>query len=203
VRFGILIIITSLMISACGGTQTDLPTLVNEANTPAETAVIADAATPEPDTSPQPIPTIRPTFEGELVPGDPQTLVASRTEDPDANVPFSTIRVERTGGPFTGETPEPLVVEISGDGKITRNGTEGRVEQATLDTLNALIREMNFFGASGDYLGVVPLDGTENYFYTITVVRGDLTRSIQAQDGSMPQELTNIIARVLQEGSRF
>jgi hypothetical protein len=201
-RLRLLFALIMLLISACGGatpqpTQ-ELPTLANEQQATADTM---EVLTPEPEGTLVPPPTDRPTFEAELVPGDSRTLVASRTEDPNANVPFSLIRLERTGGSIEA-TPEPLTIEILGDGTVNSNGTTRQASEDVVDNLNNLIREMNFFGASGDYIGALPLEGSEDFLYIITVERGDLSRSIQARDGNMPQELQNIIAAVLQEGRR-
>jgi hypothetical protein len=201
-RLRLLFALITLLISACGGgtpqpTQ-ELPTLANEEQPTADTMQVL---TLEPEGTPVPPPTDRPTFEAELVPGDSRTLVASRTEDPNADVPFSLIRLERTGGGIEA-TPGPLTIEIRGDGTVTSNGNTRQVTDEILENLNSLIREMNFFGASGDYIGALPLEGSEDFLYTITVERGDLSRSIQARDGNMPQELQNIIAAVLQEGRR-
>jgi hypothetical protein len=203
---GLLLILTGILMAACGGGQ-PAPTAALPTEVVLESAITpeqADLATPDPNFTQAPFPTIRPTFEGELVPGDsPRTLVASRTEDPDANVPFSLVRIERTGGPDAASSPEPVVVEITGAGQVTYGSKTGTLSQGVIDLLNTQVREMSFFGASGDYLGVIPLEGVSDYLYAVTVTRGDLSRTIQMRDGYMPQEFQVFVATVLQEGFKL
>jgi hypothetical protein len=157
-------------------------------------------APPEGATQP-PFPTIRPTFEGEIIALDSRTLVASRTEDPNAGMPFTSIRIERNGSnsSFGLMTPNPpLIIDIQGNGQVTFGDLQGQIPQQTLDQMNERIRTIDFFGISGDFIGVLPLEGLEEYIYKVTIIRGDLTRSIDARDSVMPQELRDFIAYLFQ-----
>lgn len=148
--------------------------------------------------------TAQPTIEGALVPGGVGTMVVSATEDPDAGVPFLRIRLERSLGPLVGGAPlPPMVIELNGNGGITVNGKSGTVTQQVLDQLNAQIREMNYFGISGDFLGVTPVEGTDEYLYVLTVERGDLLQMLTLRDRLMPQPLRTFVALLVQEGNRL
>jgi hypothetical protein len=212
---GMILVMIALIVgmtAACGGGAESTP----EAPTPLnvnpevltvqapEVTPIALAGTLLPAETPGVFPTIRPTVEGELVANDPRTLVASKTEDPDAGLPFSSIRLERSLGPSQAlnAAPEPLIIEILRDGSVTRNGVSGRTDQARLDQINAQIREMDFFGVSGDFLGFLPFEGTTDYLYSLTIVRGDLDRTIFSRDGLMPQELIDLLTLVIEVGNR-
>lgn len=197
-----------LILTACGGGEPEptqaLPTEVQFEEDPIEFP--DNALTPVPDILQTPGPTFtpEPTIEGALIPGDVGTLVASKTEDPEASLPFTLIRMERSGGPaMPGTTPPVMVVEIHEDGKITRGESEGTVTQQTLDILNAMIRGMDFFGISGDFIGMTPVEGTGEYLYRITVVRGTLESSIQMRDALLVQEFRDLIALITTEGMKL
>jgi hypothetical protein len=165
-----------------------------------QAAPTLDVPTIPPDSTQPPFPTIRPTIEGEIIAQDSRTLVASRTEDPNSGEPFTSIRIERNGGPGASlTTPNPpLVIEIQGSGQVTYGDQEGQLAQSVVDQLNTRIRTIDFFGVSGDFIGVLPLEGSEDYLYKVTITRGALTRSIDARDTVMPQELREFIAYLLQ-----
>jgi hypothetical protein len=201
-----------ILLVGCTGNSPEATTIPNTlaaevaATTEASPEITAEAITLNapftvpPDATQPPFPTIRPTIEGELIAQDSRTLVASRTEDPNSGDPFTTIRIERNGGPgsmLTTPTP-PLIIEILGDGQATYGDQQGTLSQQTLDQINDRIRTIDFFGISGDFLGILPLEGTEEYLYKVTITRGSLTRSINARDGMMPQELRDFVAYLLQ-----
>ncbi|MBC8170333.1 MAG: hypothetical protein H7X77_01620 [Anaerolineae bacterium] len=204
-----MLFILLLILTSCGGGQPEptqvLPTTVQLDG--GSTAEIPDnALTPVPDVAQTQGPTLtpEPTIEGALIPGGVGTLVASKTEDPEASLPFSLIRMERSGGSqASGTTPMVMVIEIREDGTIKRDEAEGKVAQQSVDILNAMIREMDFFGISGDFLGLTPLEGTGEYLYNITIVRGTLERSIQMRDTLLVQEFRDLISMLLNEGMKL
>ena len=114
------------------------------------------------------------------------------------------IRIERSGGPgATLTTPmPPLVIELLGDGQLTYGDLKGQVPQGVLDQMNNRIRAIDFFGISGDFLGTIGLDGTQDYLYKVRITRGDTTRTLDARDTVMPQELRDFIAYLMQETQR-
>jgi hypothetical protein len=208
----LLIIGAAVWLVGCSGNTpeaTSVPnTSVAEVATTSE--VTAEAAsevntlppplTVPPDATQPPFPTIRPTIEGEIIAQDSRTLVASRTEDPNAGDPFTSIRIERNGGPGSSlTTPNPpLIITVQEDGQVVYGEQQGQLSQQTLDQMNDRIRAIDFFGISGDFIGIIPLEGSEDYLYKVTITRGSLTRSIDARDTVMPQELRDFIAYLLQ-----
>ncbi len=156
---------------------------------------------PTPNITQPPFPTMEPTIEGALIAVDSRTLVASRTEDPNAGEPFDLLRIERSGGPGSSQTtpPPPLVIELQGDGTMTYGDQQAQVPQAVLDQMNNRIRAIDFFGISGDFLGSIGLDGTEDYIYQVYITRGNTSRRLSARDTVMPQELRDFIAYLMLE----
>lgn len=152
--------------------------------------------TPSPEATVDPLATRDP--EDPTGPGDhslevalPGTLVASETEDPDANILFTSIRLERTGG--TGGVP--LTVEVFGDGRIIRNGAAGTISQDVIARLQDHIVTLNFFGMQGTYLG--PGGDDTVYRYRLTVDREGTTRTINAMDGFIPREIQRFIGAII------
>ncbi len=154
----------------------------------------------DPDVTVLPIPTalIRTPAPGELPIGDPRTLIASETEDPDGPALFEQITLIVSGGPLiNGQRPPDSRIEITRDGRITRDTKQGTIDQASIDRLNALINAMNFFGAQGNYVGNFGADDTA-FYYSITVkATGARERTLNAHEGLMPVELKNLIGEVL------
>lgn len=197
------------LISACGGNEIaptePLPTVVNANSTAAPT--IDNAITLVLPTTvtlpPQETPTPEITIEGALpVPG-PRTLVASQTEDPNANVPFTQITLVRTEGPlFAGSPQPPLNIEIQADGTVTYAGIAGQLSTESVDQINLLIREINFFGMQNNYISAAPVTGSDEYVYQLTVLRGEQERLVTARDSFMPQELKDMVAYILNAAQR-
>lgn len=144
-----------------------------------------------------PIPTPRATTPGELPIPQPGTLVASQTQDPDVPRNFDRLTLVRSGGPLinNGQPEPPLIIEISRDGSVARGERRGRVQLDTIDTLNALINEMNFYGAQGTFLGTFTAED-EVYLYQITVSTAVMERTINAHEPLLPPELRRLIARI-------
>jgi hypothetical protein len=163
---------------------------------PIPTSIFATFDSPEERTAlamPVVFPTAEPTAEGELPVPAPGTLVASSTEDPNADQPFTLIRLIRTGGPEINGEPQQLIIEVEGDGTIRRNELEGQLTQGTVDQLNLLIREMNFFGVQGIFMGVLAPEDTTTYVYQLYVQRGLEERSVSAMEGIIPAELQRLM----------
>jgi hypothetical protein len=134
----------------------------------------------------------------ELPLGDPRTLIASETEDPEGPALFEQITLVVSGGPLlNGQRPPDSRIEITRDGRITRDAKQGTIDQASIDRLNALINTMNFFGAQGNYVGNFGADDP-TFYYSITVsASGARERTLNAHEGLMPVELKNLIGEVL------
>lgn len=123
------------------------------------------------------------------------TLVASETEDPNAGLIFDRVRLTRSGGP---RSEEGVVLEIFQNGSYTRNGASGSISQQEVARLDALLDEINFFGLQGNMLG--PSGEDPAYRFTLTVVRGADERTIQSQDGWMPQAYIQLLAEFFEVG---
>lgn len=167
----------------------------------AVTSLFAALDTPlDPDVTVLPIPTafVRTPAPGELPLGDPRTLVASETEDPEGPALLEQITLIVSGGPqINGQRPPDSRIEIFNDGRITRDGKQGTIDLASIDHLNALINTMNFFGAQGNAVGNFGADDPV-FYYSITVIAsGGRERTLNAHEGLMPVELKNLIGEVL------
>lgn len=152
-----------------------------------------------------PTPTPRVTTLFELPVGAPGTLIASETQDPDGPQVFERVTLVISGGiKINGQTPPPTTIEITRDGRIVKNNSsQGMVDQATIDHINMLMNEMNFYGAQGNYVGSFGADD-EVYYYQITIVStGARERTINAHEGFMPVELQRLIGRVQVEGAKL
>jgi hypothetical protein len=177
------------------------PTIVN----PTSLFVATDGTLdPNLELTDLPTPTVFLTPEGALPFAQPGTLIASETEDPDGTPTFVRISLIVNGGPrVNDQPPAPAVFEVFSDGRITRGSAQGTVGQDAIDTLNALIAEMNFFGAQGSYVGSFGADD-DVYYYQLTIAATDgRERTINAHEGLMPVELQRIIGRVQIEGARL
>lgn len=154
----------------------------------------------DPDVTVLPVPTgiIRTPAPGELPIGDPRTLVASETEDPAGPAVFEQITLTISGGPrINDQRPPDSRIEVMRDGRITRDGKQGTLDQASLDRLNSLINTMNFFGAQANFVGNFGADDPV-FYYSLTVRASDgRERTINAHEGLMPVEFKNIIGEVL------
>lgn len=156
---------------------------------------------PEPSDTPaaEIIVTRRATQPGELpVPGV-GTLVASETEDPNADLIFDTITLVRTP---TGEDPqeEPFTLVINRDGNYTRDGVDGVISQATVTEIDNMLDALNFFGLQATFMG--PSTEMATYVYRLTVVRGEEQRTITSMDGYMPQPYQSLVATIFEVGLR-
>jgi hypothetical protein len=116
----------------------------------------------------------------------PGTLVASETEDPRADVPFTTISVVRL---HQGIADGLL---IKGDGTFTYNNVPGVLSPQQIFNLNQAIKDINFFGIEAAFMSMVPQP--DAYEYAITVERGEDTRTIVSQDNFTPNEYTTFLS---------
>jgi len=130
-------------------------------------------------------PVIRP---GDLEIPLPGTLVASETEDPNADVPFTRLEVTRV---HLGVT-DTLI--IKGDGTFTYNGEAGVLSPQQIFNLNQAIKEINFYGLQGTMMSTVPQQNVHEY--AVTVERGEESRTLVSQDKFMPATYTEFVSRI-------
>jgi hypothetical protein len=197
-RFLYLIFIFAYLLTACGGNTEALPTPDSGGQTSGRpTPFPPDVATSLALTNPAPTPV----FERQRIyaTGQPTlpplgVLIPPATEDPDAALVFDTLLFERTGGP----EGVPLNIEIRSDGAIARDGQAGTISIDAVNQIDAMLDHMGFFGMGG----VFSSPGTSNQLYTyrITVNRQGASRTITAQDGYLPAEITQLVAVLSQVG---
>lgn len=201
----ILLSISAMLLAACSGgspTATSQPPTVTPPNvtvgptfTPFASITPAQAIS---GTLPVPSPTPRPPADGELPIPLPGTLVSSATEDPNAGTTFTTIQFTETGGPNNAV----LSIQINGDGTGTRTindqTTPLTVKQTEIEDLTAGIDKLNFFGMQATFLG--PPGHPEDYHYTLSITRGENSRTIQAQDGYIPDPLKAFFGKIVGVG---
>jgi hypothetical protein len=125
------------------------------------------------------------------------TLVASETEDPNADILFTQIQLVRTRG---GDAPERSEIVLNGDGSFTFNGQAGRITPERVQAIQTAINTVNFFGMQATLLN--PAATVEEYTYSLTITRAGITRAIASNDGFMPNEYVALLALVLEAGLR-
>jgi hypothetical protein len=108
----------------------------------------------------------------------PGTLVASETEDPRADVPFTTISIVR----LHQGVADQLV--IKGDGTFLYNNVPGVLSPQQITTINQAIKEINFFGIEATFISMVPQNDV--YEYALTIERGEDVRTVVSQDKFTP-----------------
>lgn len=132
----------------------------------------------------QVIPSQTPASEGALEIPLPGTLVASETEQPEnTGVMFESIRFRQTGGTSQSD----VQFEIRGlDRVVIRDGVTMPLSQETVDQIDQMINDLNFIGLQGTFLG--PAASEDVYVYRVTVIKGEDSRTITAQDGFIPEQ---------------
>lgn len=118
----------------------------------------------------------------------PGTLAASETEDPNADVPFTSIQVVRA---HLGVVDRLI---IQGDGTFTYNDVPGVLSPQQIASLNQAIKAINFYGLQGTMQSTVPQNNV--YEYAVTIVRGDDSRTLVSHDIYMPREYTEFVAKL-------
>ena len=120
----------------------------------------------------------------------PGTLVASETEEVEPIPDFQQITLTQQGG----RNNTVIRIDIYADGRVVWGDQTGFVDANTIAELNQAIRELNFFGLQGTYLG--PPSNNDGYTYRIVVNSGVIERAINGQDGFMPAELIRFLGMV-------
>ncbi|MDX1992739.1 MAG: hypothetical protein SF029_10125 [bacterium] len=207
-RISLLMLVVMLMLAACQGGG-DEPT--------------AQSATATPDAQPSPQPTAEQTSPSPEVTTDaanvdvtevvdafivdatpflppPRVLAtivlteeatAEAAVDAPVNAAFDYLLFEQTGGPANAT----LTIEAYGDGRVVVNGEERQVSQERIAAVGAVLDQVNFFNVQAAFLG--PPRSREAYSYRLAVSRGDLARSIQAQEDYLPPEIIQLFGSIL------
>ncbi|MBC7870721.1 MAG: hypothetical protein H7Y09_07760, partial [Chitinophagaceae bacterium] len=180
----ILMLLSSLFLAACGGGDDSTP--------------VPEAATTAPQPTPETTSEVSDTTQqalGEVtevptafLPAPGVLAAAPVTEEPtpedgsplQPTSGFDTVILAQTGGPNN----ITLLIEVYSDGRVVTNGTESTASADQIAALGQLIDDISFFNVQGTFLGAPGRD--DIYRYQISVTRGDLARSIQAQEGFLP-----------------
>jgi len=160
-----------------------------------------DAGTPQPTPEAFVIVTRRPqpTEESPLedilagVPIGP-TLVSSATEDPDIALVFDLVELTIWGGP-----EGRIELALRQDGSYTRNGAVGVVPPSVVTAVDDALDAINFFGLNGIYSSLNAENPARRY--SLRVVRANLDRRMEGEEGYMPQEFMVLLAQIAQIGA--
>ena len=126
----------------------------------------------------------------------PRTLVAAETEEAEPAGDFRYVTFEQRA---EGESNGPLLV-IYADGRVIRDGQEGRLDAEDIRQINDAISELNFFGIQGTFMG--PPGGEGSYVYRVAVETETMGRAINAQNGYMPDQLTVFLGMIRGMGDK-
>jgi hypothetical protein len=116
----------------------------------------------------------------------PGTLVASETEDPRADVPFTVISIVRLHQGVADQ------LYINGDGTFNYNNVPGMLSPEQINMINQAIKNINFFGIEATFISMVPQNDV--YEYAVTIERGEDTRTIVSQDKFAPAPYTAFLS---------
>ncbi len=191
-RNALLCLICLIVLAACGGAG-DQPTAapqVDTSNPPAD-------STTDPNLAPAitVTPAQREFATGEAPLPIPGTLVNIATEDPEAALLFDIILFTRTGG----VAGVPVTVEILQNGAVTRDGVVTAITADQVKLLDDQIDLINFFGIEGVF--EAPGRSAEVYHYELTVDRAGSSKTIKADDGLIPPELSQLFALLTAVGA--
>lgn len=204
-----LLLVLALILAACNGQQTVLPTSAvidqptTDAATTAETTgepqaeasvtpigLQAETATPDPGAGAAgPTVAFERFIETDEAPiPAPGSFSTPSTPDPNAGLIFDVILFERTGGP----EGEPLTIELRSDGTVTRDGVATTISPDQVTLIDTVLDQVGFFGLQGYF--TAPGTSSELYTYRVTVERAGSSRSLDMQDGLYPPEIGQLLA---------
>ncbi len=192
-RHILLFVICTILLSACGGGNNSTatpPPVVQQNNAP----IISTLPIPTeivPTTGP------REYSDGtqEVTLPETGTIVPPATEDPSAGKLFDSVALERMGG----TAGKPLNIMLLSDGTLTRDGVTSTLPADQVKQISDQLDQMGFFGLDGAFQGV----GTspDVYTYYITAKRDGSERTLIAQDGFIPPQITNLLQILSQLGA--
>jgi len=160
-----------------------------------------DSGAPQPTSEPfvivtrQPQPTEENPLDDILagVPIGP-TLVSSATEDPDRALVFDLVELTIWGGP-----EGRLELVLRQDGTYVRNGTPGRVPPSVVTVVDDALDAINFFGLNGIYSSLNAENPARRY--SLRVVRANLDRRIDGEEGYIPREFLMLMGQIATIGA--
>lgn len=151
----------------------------------------------------QPTLTLEPTRPVIIVTRPPVTLTPLPGEvldeeliDQDIDLVFDRLQLVRTG---RGDEIPPIQIVLNQDGTYTRDGIPGMISPEEVLAIDALLDEISFFTMDASMLPAGPPDGV-SFRYALTVTRAGAERSVQSQDGFMPQPYLDLLTRLFEIG---
>ena len=183
-----LIITCAALLAACGGNNTATPAPVAQQSAPTTNA----NATPSQIAATQ-SPREYSTEEVQLP--QPGTIIPPATQDPDAGKLFDSVALNRSGG-ITGQE---LNIEIKSDGTLIRDGATSKATADQVKQISDALDQMGIFGMQGIFQA--PGTSADMYTYRITVERSGSSKTITAQEGFIPPQLSDLIQMLSQLGS--
>ncbi len=198
-RFLYLILMVACLLVACGGNTETQPTPAAVGQSGGRpTRIPPDVATNLALTNPVPTPEFgrQRDYGNDLATlPPPGVLIPPAEPDPNVGLVFDSILLERSGGP----EGVPLNIEIRSDGGVTRDGQASSISADTVTQIVTMLDQMGFFGMSGVFSA--PGTSDQVYTYRITVNRQGASRTITAQEGYLPPEITELINTLSQAGA--
>lgn len=94
----------------------------------------------------------------------------------------------------SSETGAQTVIELQSNGTITRDGRTGTLDAATVQQINSLLNQLDFYGLEGIFVGS---ENPAAYRYYLRVDSARGSRSIDAQDGFTPAEMQSLFTLLL------
>ncbi len=175
-----LIITCATLLAACGGNNTATPAAAVQQSVP--TASAGETQAPA-------LPTNGPreysTEEVQLPALG--TIIPPATQDPDAGQLFDSVALNRTGG-FAGKE---LNIVVKNDGTLMRDGVASTITADQVKEISNMIDQIGFFGMQGIFQA--PGTSADMYVYKVTVERNGSARTVTAQEGYIPPQLTNLL----------
>ncbi len=172
-------IIGVLLLASCNNTPEPTATPVP----PTATEVVAPTAVANPADN-------LGDFEGTITVPIPGTLTVGNTgETPDA--PTTPLALDKLTFTQTGGAANvKFVIQLQGDGTLTRDGVTSTVSPDQVQQIAALLDQIDFYHLQGTFVSAD--SSADTYRYSLNVESAVGSRTIFSQDGLTPPELEQI-----------
>ncbi len=184
-------LILTVVLAACGGNATPVPTAVPVQTNPTAAPTVNATPTSAPAT-PHEYATGTPGTDAIPVPG---TLATDAQPNPDAGKIFDDLTFTRTGG-ITGQA---INITLTGAGVLTRDGKTSQVSSDQVKQISDALDKLDFFGLDGVF--TAPGTSADAYHYSLTVDRNGNSRTINAEDGFIPTPMVQVFGLISALGS--
>ncbi len=174
-------IIGALLLASCNNTPEPTATPVPATATEIVAPTTAASTNPEDNIG---------DFAGTITVPIAGTLIVGNTGEtpnaPTAPLVFDKVTLTQTGGAANVN----FVIQLQGDGTLTRDGVTSTISQDQVQQIAALLDQIKFYQIQGTF---VSADSTvDTYRYSLSVDSSIGSRTIFSQDGLTPPELEQI-----------